>query len=303
MSFTDLMTSGRGPGLIGMLLALVVLVGFGVLFVFAFDEGLQGKDQSIESVIANQAREIADIESAISHGQGRLAEAPKRDAAVRTLATIKRENLFRDGELEGLRSRLTSLADAIAAKQREIEAYKDEYRALVRGRAKGTTMDRLETRGGDVYEKVSIREVSAVGIQIIHEGGQKRIPFEDLPAEMQDFYQFDPAQKAEVIAREEAARGEHEAAVQVATEAAGRQEMERREKEAAAKVERAERAAIVMAAKIETLAEEIRSLESALEVEVRKPLSRAPQMRQQISAKQRERAALLDQLGKLRSGL
>jgi hypothetical protein len=43
MSFSDLMQSGRGPGVIGMLLALVVLVGFGLLFMFAFDEGLPNK--------------------------------------------------------------------------------------------------------------------------------------------------------------------------------------------------------------------------------------------------------------------
>jgi chromosome segregation ATPase len=303
MSFTDLMSSGRGPGVIGMLLALVVLVGFGVLFVFAFDEGFQGKEQSIESVIANQSKEIADLEQGIARGRARLAEAPKRDAAAGELNTLNRENRFRDGKLDSLRAGVTAAKEAIAAKQREIGAYKDEYRAFVRGRAKGTTMDRLETRGGDVYQKVSVREVTAVGMQIMHEGGQKRIPFEDLPAELQDYYQFDPAQKAAAVAREEAERGEHEAAVQVAAEAADRQDMERREKEAEANRERAARALVVIDAKIKTLAEEIRSLEQAIEIEVRKPLSRAPQMRQQLAAKQRERAALIEQAAKMRTGL
>lgn len=35
MSFSDMMSSGRGPGVIGMILALIVLLGFGVLFMFA----------------------------------------------------------------------------------------------------------------------------------------------------------------------------------------------------------------------------------------------------------------------------
>jgi hypothetical protein len=34
MSFTDLMSSSRGPGLIGTLMALLVLVGFGTLYLF-----------------------------------------------------------------------------------------------------------------------------------------------------------------------------------------------------------------------------------------------------------------------------
>jgi len=298
MGFTDLMSSGRGPGVIGMLLAMVVLLGFGALFLFAFDEGMQGKEQSIESVIANQAKEIDDLKLGIESGSKRLADVPARNSASRELSTIKRENQYRDGKIESLRQGITTANEAISAKLAEIEAYKDQYRAAIRAKAKGTTMPKLETRKGEVYENVSVREVNAVGMQIIHDGGQKRIPFEELPADLQDLYQFDPAQKAAAIAKEAEERGAHDAAVVAAQEAAGEQAMLQKQKEEESARERAAAAVKVMQARIKTLGEEIRGLEEALVLEVRKPLSRAPQMRQQISAKQRERAGLEEKVAR-----
>lgn len=53
MGFTDMMSSGRGAGVIGSIMAVVVLGGFVLLFVLVFDEGLQGGGETIESVIAS----------------------------------------------------------------------------------------------------------------------------------------------------------------------------------------------------------------------------------------------------------
>ena len=77
MSFSDMMSSGRGPGVIGMVMALIVLLGFGLLFMFAFDEGLQGGSQSIQSVIAQQAKHIIDDQQAITTGRESLAKIPE----------------------------------------------------------------------------------------------------------------------------------------------------------------------------------------------------------------------------------
>ena len=41
MGFSDLLSSSRGPGVIGVLVALLVLGGFGTLFV-VFDDNMQG---------------------------------------------------------------------------------------------------------------------------------------------------------------------------------------------------------------------------------------------------------------------
>ena len=181
MSFSEMMESGRGPGVIGMLLALLVLVGFGALFVFAFDDKLQGGAQSIESYLASQAKEIADANASISHGQKRLMKAPERHALKKELAGIKRENQSRAARIDSLETGVASAKQDVAALMKAFEGYKDEYRAVARGKAKGETMERLETRDGNAYVNVIIKDVTPIGLQIMHDGGLKRIPYEELP--------------------------------------------------------------------------------------------------------------------------
>ncbi len=85
-----------------------------------------------------------------------------------------------------------------------------------------------------MYNDVVIREVTAVGIQIRHADGQKRIPFEILPEAMKDHFQFDPKQKDQALAAESVTRNELEAAVAVADGLAGQKMYEQRGKDAEA---------------------------------------------------------------------
>ena len=303
MSFSDLMSSGRGPGVIGMLLALVVLVGFGVLFMFAFDEGLQGADQTIEARIAHDAKEIENLTSGIANREKELTKIPALQAKTKELSAIKTENRIREGGIDSLKKGITSAKEAIDAKLKDFDAYKDEYRAFARGQAKGQTMPRLETTKGGVYENVTIREVTAIGVQIMHDGGQKRIPFEELPADMQDHFQFDPKQKADAVAKEEASRNEHENAVTASKEALEQQAAEQKVKDAEAAREKAIRAIAVKRSRIQSLEDEIEALEKALPKEAMKRISNAPQMRQQLAAKQRDLAALRADVARLEGGL
>jgi hypothetical protein len=298
-----MMSSSRGPGVIGMVLALVVLAGFGVLFMFAFDERLQGGDRTIESVIAEQSKEIERLQASIKHGEKELTKTPALLATARELTAAKRDNQFRDGHIDSLRQGVAAANKSIDAKTTEFDAYKDQYRAFVRSRAKGQTMERLVTRKGVIYQNVSLREVTAIGIQIMHTDGQKRIPFEELPAEMQDRFQFDPNQKSAAVARETAERDEHEAAVSVATTAESRKLAEQRQKEAEANQAKMIRSIAVMESRIESLSHEIKALEEAIPKESLKPLSRAPQMRGQLGNKQRETAKLRAEVARLRAGL
>ena len=303
MSFSDLMSSGRGPGVIGMVLALIVLLGFGLLFMFAFDEGWQGGEQSIESVISNQAKEIDGLKTGISSGEKQLATLPALLAAEKKLKDMKRENQFRDGNIDGLKKSIASTRGLIDAKLAEIEAYKEKYRAYARDKAKGRELERLETRDGNVYQKVVIREVTPIGFQIMHDGGQKRIAFEQLPAEMQDEFQFDPKLKAAAVAKEEAMRNEHENAVTASQAVVSQQAAEQRAREAEEKRQNVVRAIAVKESRIESLKNEIKSLEEAIPKESLKRISRAPQMRLQLSGKQRDLSALTEDVARLRSSL
>ena len=213
MSFSDAMSSVRGPGLIGMVMALFVLLGFGVLFTFAFDEGLQGGDQSIESIIRHQGDELTYLTANTKERRELLGEEPGRQEAAYSLSLKNRENRGLNERSTGLQIAIDAAKADMARRTEVFKNYKDEYRALVRGKAKGSELEVLETTNGEVYKSVTIREVTAVGIQIRHQDGQKRIAFENLPDSMKDYYQFDPVQKRESLAKENQLQIEHEAAV------------------------------------------------------------------------------------------
>lgn len=216
MSFSDLMSSARGPGVIGTLMALAVMAIFVMFFIFAFDERFQGGGKSIQSIIAQQAQEIDFTQSGVDEGLKTQSEIPALILDNKALGRLQREN-------ESIKSRIVALGNDIESRKAELslnyaalENYKNQYRAVVRGKAKGELIGVLKTQKGDVYNNVNIREVTAIGIQIRHEEGQRRIPYEDLPEAMQNYYQFDVKQKVEAVAKEQAILSEHEAAVSVA---------------------------------------------------------------------------------------
>jgi hypothetical protein len=266
---------------------------------FATDEGFQGGDRSIESIIKHQAGDIESLKGGIANGTQLLDSAPERSKNAKELSRLTRGT-------EALRARAQTLGDVVKASNVELagrvdafEAYKDQYRAYVRGKAKGESIDLLETRTGAVYKNVNIREVTAVGIQIRHDEGQKRIPFEELPVAMIERFQFDAKQKAAAVEKEQAAWNEHEAAVTAADMVSENQAAERAAKEAEALRQKNLRLMTAKQARISPLAEEIRILEEALMKESEKRFSRAPQLRAQLANKQAELTALRAEVARM----
>ena len=298
-----MMSSGRGPGVIGMVLALMVLLGFGTLFMFAFDEGLQGGDQSIESVVAGQAKEIDRLKNNIQVVEMSLASTPARNAAARDLSRFKAENGAGKDSIAKLKDTVTATRTAIAEREQAFEAYKDEYRAFVRGGAKGKTMESLRTVTGASYKNVTITEVSAVGIQIRHDDGHKRIAFEDLPDEMKDYYQFDPNQKAAAVKKENDDFEDHLKKVGESDKIMDRQLALQREKEKAdlrvkklAEIEEKQMIA-------ETLRKEVREAQRDLEKAQRKSsgITNVGALTRALQAKASRLSALQNEIGNLKS--
>lgn len=247
-----------------MVMALIVLLGFGLLFMYAADE-TERTGKSIESVIAGQAKEIEGYKSNISHGGKTLEKAPARKAASKELAGMKRDIKALQDEAGRLTKRIEDGKAEVARKNEEFEIYKDEYRAFARGKAKGETMEKLETLTGVVYVNVAIREVTPIGIQIRHNEGQKRIPFEELPESMKDRFQFDPKQKEKAIAAEVEAQKGHDAAAEVADELATQKMSEQRAKDNEEAKDKTRQEIATKEGLIASLREEIKGLESQLE--------------------------------------
>jgi len=313
MSFSDMMSSARGPGVIGMLLALVVLVGFGVLFMFAFDEGFQGGGPTIESEIASQARDIENYTIGVAAGREKLALAPARDAQARDLRKVKRETQLLVEKSAELKTNIESAQEDIAATKEEWASYKDEYREFIRGKSKGEELETLETRGGDIFRKVNVREVTAIGIQIRHAEGFKRIPFEELSDEMQDLYQFDPAQKQDALAAEAGVRARHNAAAAVAGEISEQKMAEQRAKDDAESKAKILSSIQEKEAQILAATSDIQSLEqdkiqaqadaNAARAAGKMHLSKSGSINSRIRSKQNRISTLRSEIGRLKSQL
>ena len=301
MSFSEMMSSARGPGVIGTLMALAVLAIFVMFFVFAFDDRFQGGGQSIQSVIAQQGRDIEADQFAVTEGQKTLSGFPALMASAKDLSRLNRENEALQGRVDTLRNHVESGNAELARKIEGFEAYKDRYRALVRANAKGEVMETLETQTGVVYKDVNIREVTAIGIQILHEGGQKRIAYEELPMSMQDHYQFDSRQKTAALASEQATWNEHVAAGEAAAKAADQQTDEQTKKATVELRAQMRQALAVQVARTQSLTTEISQLEMAIRNEKLKGISRAPEMRAKLAEKQRELSALRVEVARLKA--
>lgn len=284
-------------------MALIVLLGFGLLFMFATDEGFQGGDQSIESLIAHQAKDIEFTKGTVENGRELLGDAPERIKKAKELSRLKRGVLALQERVVALERDIESGKAEAVLSNRAFEDYKDQYRAYVRGKAKGETLDTLETGSGVIYKNVSIREVTAVGIQIRHDDGHKRIAFEELPEAMRDHFQFDPKQKAAAVAKEQATWNEHEAAVSIANLDSNRRLEEQATKDAEAAREKLTRAITIKISRTRSLNDEIESLEEAIPKEVHKGISNAPAMREQLANKRSALAALQSDIARMQAEL
>ena len=207
------MSSGRGPGVIGMLMALVVLGGFGSIYVFVFDKEMQGKGVTIESQIRDNADEIESLNVQIAHYRESIADG-KKDADMGRKAEALTANVAAGA------AKLTELQDVIAKTDAEISQiekahvdYRNQYRSLIRSKAVGETFPEVQTNSGKTYKQVEIREVTDIGINIRHLDGMGRIAYEEFNAEWQERFQYDPKEKAAALAKEEAARRAYEAAM------------------------------------------------------------------------------------------
>lgn len=225
-SFGDMMSSSRGPGLIGTLMALLVLVGFGLLYFFVFDAELQGGEQSIESVIREQTQQLNTLGLRHEAAKKEFAAAPERRKTAEEFQTLTRQLQSGQAKLNGLNAYASDVRQQVEGAVAAFEDYKDRYRAQVRGAAAGLKYDELKTAAGKTYRQVVVKKVDAVGMNFQHEHGSGRADFEDLSAEVQDYFQYDPKQKELARQQENLAHREHVQQVNVAQAQAAKEQQE-----------------------------------------------------------------------------
>lgn len=231
-----------------------------------------------------------------------MEKVPVLKKIATELASVERENTFRAAEIKGLSDGVDVLEKQIDARGVEFYDYKNRYRQYVREKAVGIKYPELKTVDGTVYKDVEVREVTAVGVQIRHDAGQKRIPFEDLSEEMQDYYQFDPDQKQEALVAEEIRHKAHEAEVALANEAHDRAAAAQKERDAEAARQKLLRDLSTAETRAVQLRQEIDALKNEIRAENNKRgIRRTGVLQPQLQAKERQLSALESDIRRMKA--
>lgn len=288
MSFSDLLTSSRGPGVIGTFLALFVLVGFGTLYMFVFDEGLQGGQKKIEAVIRDQGMMIETYKTQIEDSKNRIEKSKRLKEVAKEAGDLKLRVDNAVKRLAELREAKKAAEAAVAAADEAWAKYRDEYRASEWAAAEGEELGDITTVSGRKYEKVKIRKVDHLGIQIIDTTGPKAIASEELPPELQDRFQFDEEIKRKVVSEGERNLGIFSDNVEIAALNEKIAAKNASAQELATQIETANAAIQTATANKARFEAAIARKRSEIAAERTKAVSRAPQMQEELRALERQ---------------
>lgn len=304
MSFSDLMQSGRGPGLVGMLLALIVLGGFGVLFLFAIDDEPQDGKLTPEGIILEQEKELAELKAAITQRGIQLEALPKLQETEKKTREAKREVLFAAGRTESTRTGIVDIKAKIATIEDDFVKYKDVYREFSRLAAKGEQLGTLTTKKQVKHEDVYIRTVDAVGMSIKSKDGYFRIPYEDLPDELQDRFQFDPAQRDAQIAREHDDQNKRDTEERQQDEERKKMQRDRDTQGEKERIAQARRRVSEIKIEMSNIESDLGQLQVELDREMQKTgVRNTNAIKSKIAAKQARRSTLAIELSRLQSSI
>lgn len=207
--------------MVGLLMALLVIGGFGLIYVFVFDAEMQGRGKSIEAVVRTQGEDIEILNLQIEQSKKTIDEGDKLISIGKKADELSKALSSGTEAVTKAQEKAGELKKDISGTEEAFDSYKGEYRNFVRTKAVGEEMEELTVKSGETFKNVMIREVTDVGIQIRHTDGTKRVAFEDLSAEHQERFQFDPEEKARALAKEEEARRLAEQAVAQEDESGG----------------------------------------------------------------------------------
>jgi len=283
-------------------MALLVLAGFGTLML-ASASSTEESAPSLGSVIRKQAQDIDYYNSHIDMLGRRLERVGILKGQAKNLENLKSSSNDQRALIESTQQHIGSLKKETAEQIKAFDEYKEAYRAMIRSGAKGEKIPTLTLLDGSVYQNVTIREVTPVGMQFSHEAGVKRVAYEVLPNFLQERFQYSAEQKELALKKERDHQLRHEADTQMVQDNMKQQMDEQKARAEAGLHEAKLREYAAYKDRLRELKAEIRELERAILAEKRKPVSHAPALEARLANKRREYGAIEALAEKIRSTL
>ncbi len=292
MALSDLLSSSRGPGIIGTLVAILVLGGFGTLFV-VFDKNMQDDGVTLQALVRDQGIAINTRKEEIAFDKKRIEAGRKFADQDQQIESLKTSLATGDSTIGELEKGIAAAEAAIEAETKAWDEYKVAYRNQVWKEAVGSQIEELKgAKTGRVYLAGKINDIGHTGISVMSSEGIARIPLEDLSPEIQERYQLD-------LDLAIAQRADNNTVAEGHLDAVALAELKHMLKEKTDAIATAEDQIGELRQKIgrdkETLSNiqrQIRRMPNRIRAEERKPVSQVPKLKAELRTLQNNAAAL-----------
>ncbi len=185
--FDDLLTSSRGPGVIGTFLAVIVLAGFCGLGMMVLNSDPVGPTP--EAQVAKLKDRIIEYNEKITDKEAELATYENFQALVPQRNIQQKQSEMREQRLSALQAKLIEEESQLEDLGNSFEEYKNDYRKNERLIARGEVIDLSEVKGTR-FKNAEILSVNALGMRVGIASGPKNISYGELPESLQDRFQF-----------------------------------------------------------------------------------------------------------------
>jgi hypothetical protein len=208
----DQFTNNDNSGMVGFLVGIIILVFAGIFFSLLADKRFSFSSNriSLESTIRDEKVELdslkSRLETAREHWRKHCEPLSSQGDSVSEVAASLRANQAR---VKGLREEVTAAKAELATVTEDYEEYRSRYRQQVRGAASEEQLGELKSRTGRTYTNVTIRKVSAAGIEIRHDQGISRLLPEELDPAWHERFQWTRDEVTKTLEEEKARQDRH----------------------------------------------------------------------------------------------
>jgi hypothetical protein len=202
-----------GPGVVGVGLGLLVLLGFGGLTMAVWDGRLNGENATkLRDMVNSQDAQILGIKGDITRAQEDILYAKRKEVALDKLESLNKVVEASAEKREEMKQAVAEAEKAIGTIGEDQIAYRDKYRVYGRERAIGEEFEELELRDGKVLKQVTLRRISPNKVAFGTQYGSTSVTWEELPESWSSRFQIGEGEIEEHnqrLAEVRLARSEH----------------------------------------------------------------------------------------------
>ncbi|MEK7952629.1 hypothetical protein [Luteolibacter soli] len=198
--------SSDQSGTVGFLVGIIVLVFAGICFSMMVDKRFKfatGK-ADLEAAILDEGHQLEDLRRQEKTARDELEQRGRLKDQPAELEKAKQAASSTTEQLKELRAQQASLAEAVKAEKSEFAAYRTTYRKQLRQAAAGEKLPELQVMSGKVYRDVTIRRVTATGMEVSHAQGSSSIAADDLADSWRERFQWNAEEIAAALEEEKA---------------------------------------------------------------------------------------------------